>query len=141
MGQDTAQALSAIKAHLTAACPSDIALTIHDNDTGAPAFSLPEKHPLVMAARNVLQQTTGQVPVLVRLGATVPITVIFQEMLGLQTLMFGYNLPDEDVHAPNEFFRIASLAEGLSTWPRLLEELSTFGCADFRPVEISVSAA
>lgn len=140
-GQDTRQALSAIKAHLTNICPPDVALTIHDNDTGAPAFSLPETHPLVMAASKVLQKATGQVPVLVRLGATVPITVIFQEMLELQTLMFGFNLPDEDVHAPNEFFRIASLAEGLSAWPRLLEELGEFECADFRPVETSVSAA
>ncbi|MFK4529207.1 acetylornithine deacetylase/succinyl-diaminopimelate desuccinylase-like protein [Bradyrhizobium japonicum] len=132
-GQDTHRALNAIKAHLTAICPPDVALTAHDNDTGTPAFSLPESHPLVMAASKVLQEATGQVPVLVRLGATVPITVIFQEMLRLQTLMFGFNLPDEDVHAPNEFFCIASVAEGLSTWPRLLEELGTFECVDFRP--------
>lgn len=138
-GQDVDRALAAIKAHLHAACPPGIELTIHDPGPRAEAFSLPENHPLVVAANKVLRETTGQVPVLVRLGATVPITVIFQEMLGLQTLMFGFNLPDEDVHAPNEFFRIASIGEGLSAWPRLLEELGKFERADFRPIEADPS--
>ncbi len=58
------------------------------------------EHPLVQAATTVLRKTSGQEPVHVRLGATVPITAIFKETLGLDTLMFGFNLPDEDVHAP-----------------------------------------
>jgi hypothetical protein len=87
---------------------------------------------LVLAAQKVLHDATGQEPVLVRLGATVPITAIFREMLGVQTLMFGFNLPDEDVHAPNEFFHIASLGQGLSAWPQLLEELGKFDCDEFR---------
>jgi hypothetical protein len=47
----------------------------------------------------------------VRLGASVPVTSIFKEMLGIDTLMFGFNLPDEDVHAPNEFDWTLLLAE------------------------------
>ncbi|MES0151742.1 hypothetical protein NKJ95_32000 [Mesorhizobium sp. M0012] len=38
-------------------------------------------------------------------------------------LMFGFALPDEDIYAPSEFFQLASLAEDLSAWPRLLEHV------------------
>jgi acetylornithine deacetylase/succinyl-diaminopimelate desuccinylase-like protein len=46
-------------------------------------------------------------------------------------MMFGLAMPDEDVHAPNEFFRLSSFDEGLRTWPMLLTELGTLSPADF----------
>ena len=45
--------------------------------------------------------------------------------------MFGFGLPDEDVHAPNEFFRLASLPLGLRGWVMLLDELGAFAPAAF----------
>ena len=45
--------------------------------------------------------------------------------------MFGLAMPDEDAHAPNEFFRLSSLAEGLRSWPMLLSELGTLAPTDF----------
>lgn len=131
-GQDPNKAVVALKEHLRAVCSPGVDLSIVDPDTGSPAFSLPKSHPLVLAAEKVLYEAMGQRAVLVRLGATVPITAIFRELLGVQTLMFGFNLPDEDVHAPNEFFHLSSLAQGLSAWPRLLEELGSFNGDEFR---------
>jgi acetylornithine deacetylase/succinyl-diaminopimelate desuccinylase-like protein len=48
------------------------------------------------------------------------------------TLAFGFAMLDEDVHAPNEFFRISSLHEGLTAWPLLLAELARYKPGDFR---------
>ena len=70
----------------------------------------------------------------VRLGATVPITAVLKETMGVETLMFGYNLPDEPVHAPNEFFPIASIEKGLRAWPRMLRELATFEPGQFHEI-------
>ncbi|WP_024511536.1 dipeptidase [Bradyrhizobium sp. ARR65] len=140
-GQDPRQASAAIKAHLRANCAPGVDLSIVDPETGCPAFSMPAKHPLVLAAQKVLYETTGQEPVLVRLGATVPITAIFGETLGVETLMFGFNLPDEDVHAPNEFFHLASIAQGLSAWARLLGELGEFDLERFRSAAREAEAA
>lgn len=134
-GQSIEQAVAALKAHLQSVTPQGVDITIDDPGTGAEAFSLPSGHPLVISARKVLREATGKDPVLVRLGASVPITVIFEELLDVQTLMFGFNLPDEDVHAPNEFFHVASLAQGLSAWPRLLTALGEFDSGSFRQDE------
>ncbi|MBA1145379.1 M20/M25/M40 family metallo-hydrolase [Mesorhizobium neociceri] len=140
-GQDPDEASDALKAHLCTVCPRDVELSIDDPGTGSKAFNLPTEHPLVLAAKKVLSEATGQEPALVRLGASIPITVIFQELLGLQTLMFGFALPDEDIHAPNEFFRLASLMEGLSAWPRLLEQLGEYSADEFRSMAAEAESA
>jgi acetylornithine deacetylase/succinyl-diaminopimelate desuccinylase-like protein len=69
----------------------------------------------------------------VRSGGTLPVAAIFREMLGIDTLAYGLAMPDEDVHAPNEFFRLSSLDEGLRTWPMLLSEVGKLSAADFAP--------
>ncbi|MFK4529296.1 acetylornithine deacetylase/succinyl-diaminopimelate desuccinylase-like protein [Bradyrhizobium japonicum] len=99
---------------------------------GSPAFTLAADHPLTQAGENVLRTIMAREPLHVRLGATVPITSIFKELLGVDTLMFGFNLPDEDVHAPNEFFRVSSIVLGLQAWSLLLQELARFAPAAFR---------
>jgi len=62
-----------------------------------------------------------------------PITDIFRDMLGIDSLTYGLAMPDEDIHAPNEFFRLSSLDEGLRSWPMLLTELGTLTAEDFAP--------
>ena len=55
-----------------------------------------------------------------------------KERLGIDTITFGIAMPDEDVHAPNEFFRLSSLEEGLRAWPLLLTELGKVAPEELR---------
>jgi acetylornithine deacetylase/succinyl-diaminopimelate desuccinylase-like protein len=123
-GQDSNDVLDQVVQHLHRQCPPGVSLDILSRHGGAPASTLSPDHPLVLAAETVLRNETGRQPVHVRLGASVPITAVFKEMLDIDTLMFGYNLPDEDVHAPNEFFRLKSIREGVRAWTLLLVELA-----------------
>ena len=43
--------------------------------------------------------------------------------LGLDTVFFSFSTADEDYHAPNEFFRVHRLHEGLEAWARYWEIL------------------
>lgn len=131
-GQDPQKVCEAVIAHLKAECPKGARLVIDAVQEGTPAYSLPATHPLVRAAQVVLRRTSGREPVLVRHAATVPIISIFKDKLGLDSLMFGYHLPDEDIHAPNEFFRLTSFAEGFEAWTLLLRELANYAPSDFR---------
>lgn len=131
-GQDPAQSMRAVLTHLQSRCPAGCDLEVLSLSEGSPASTLAPGHPLVQAAEAVLVAATGIRPIHVRLGASVPITALFKEVLGIDTLMFGYNLPDEDVHAPNEFFRLQSLRDGLQAWACLMERLGRFSPADFR---------
>lgn len=130
-GQDPAAARAAVERHLRRRCPPGATLEVRVLGGGSPASSLPRGHPLVRAARRVMAALTGQEPVPVRLAATVPVTALFTELLGVETLMFGFGLPDEDVHAPNEFFHLSSIPLGLRGWAMLLDELGRVAPAEF----------
>ncbi|WP_038365520.1 M20/M25/M40 family metallo-hydrolase [Bosea sp. UNC402CLCol] len=131
-GQDPEQAIQALQDHIRSVARPGVRIAFAGIGGGSPASTLAGHHPLVQAATRVLQRVWQRDPVHVRLGATVPITAIFKELLGMDTLMFGLNLPDEDVHAPNEFFHLDSIALGLRSWPLLLQELATFAPEEFR---------
>ena len=45
------------------------------------------------------------------------------QRLKAHSVMFGFALKDENLHAPNEFFRLSSFERGERAWPLLLERL------------------
>ena len=130
-GQEPAAAQEAVRRHLEAQCLAGVALEFHYRPGGTRAFVLGAQHPLLLAAERVTEWIHGRRPVRTRAGGTVPITTLFHESLGIDSLMFGLAMPDEDAHAPNEFFRLASLDEGLRSWPLLLTELGALAPEDF----------
>lgn len=131
-GMDPARAQRVVREHLLARAPAGMSLAFESGGPGTPAFTLGEGHPLLAAAESVIRRTTNGAPVRARAGGTIPITAIFKERLGIDTLTFGFAMPDEDVHAPNEFFRLSSLEEGLRAWPLLLTELAKVDPAALR---------
>jgi acetylornithine deacetylase/succinyl-diaminopimelate desuccinylase-like protein len=131
-GMDPAQAQARLREHLLARAPAGVVLDFTGRGGGTPAFTLREGHPLLVAAEAVVRRTTNRAPVRARAGGTIPITAIFKERLGIDTITFGFAKPDEDVHAPNEFFRLSSLEEGLRAWPLLLTELGKVAPEELR---------
>ncbi len=138
-GMDPKRAQMALRAHLEERVPKGVALMVAAERGGTPAPSLPEEHPLLLAASRVLERAYGQRAIPARMGGTLPVSAIFREMLGIDTLAYGLAMPDEDVHAPNEFFRLSSLDEGLRTWPMLLTELGSLSATDFAAYRHKVS--
>ena len=131
-GMDPGQAQARLRTHLLAHVPAGVQLELSPERGGTPAATLDEEHPMLRAALGVLEQVHGQRAYATRAGGTLPITAIFKEMLGMESMMFGLAMPDEDVHAPNEFFRLSSFDEGLRTWPMLLSALGTLSAGDFQ---------
>jgi acetylornithine deacetylase/succinyl-diaminopimelate desuccinylase-like protein len=58
------------------------------------------------------------------MGGTLPAAAMFEQVLGLKTLMFSFSTADERLHAPNEFFRLRRLREGMRAWAELLSLLA-----------------
>ena len=131
-GMDPAAAQARLRAHLQAHVAPGVQLELSSDQGGTPASTLDESHPMLRAALAVLERVHGQPAFAARAGGTIPITAIFAEMLGMPSMTFGLAMPDEDVHAPNEFFRLSSFDAGLKTWPMLLSELGKLSAADFR---------
>ena len=54
-------------------------------------------------------------PVFLRSGGTIPIVNHFQEWLGIPTVLMGFALPDDRIHAPNEKFHLPNFYRGITT--------------------------
>jgi acetylornithine deacetylase/succinyl-diaminopimelate desuccinylase-like protein len=63
-------------------------------------------------------------PEVVGMGGTVPIVTTFRDVLGVDTVFFSFSTADENIHAPNEFYRPERFRLGLQAWARLWRRLS-----------------
>jgi acetylornithine deacetylase/succinyl-diaminopimelate desuccinylase-like protein len=54
-------------------------------------------------------------PVFLRSGGSVPAASIFERHLGIPTVLMGFALPDDHVHAPNEKFHLPNFFQGIET--------------------------
>jgi acetylornithine deacetylase/succinyl-diaminopimelate desuccinylase-like protein len=104
--------------HLEAHVPPGTRLSLSLADHGSRAAHIAKDHFALKAADDALYATYGVRPLLVRMGGTVPISELFQRHMGLDTVFFSFSTADEDFHAPNEFFRLHRLHEGLEAWAR-----------------------
>jgi acetylornithine deacetylase/succinyl-diaminopimelate desuccinylase-like protein len=132
-GQEPACVQEAVLRHLRAHCPPGATLSVTDERGWAGAYELPGAHPLLAAAEEALEETTGDSPIRVRIGATLPLTEIVSRTLGLDTVMFSFSTADEDYHAPNEFLRLSAIDEGLAAWVALLRRVGAQSPDDYAP--------
>jgi len=121
--QDPNEVVELVARHLERHVPPGARLTITPGEDRARSASIARNHPVLKTAEAALQDTYGVAPLIVRMGGTVPVAEIFQRLLGLDTVYFSFSTGDEDFHAPNEFFRVHRLYEGLAAWARLWERL------------------
>jgi acetylornithine deacetylase/succinyl-diaminopimelate desuccinylase-like protein len=132
-GQNPATAQAAVIAHLNAQVPDGATLEISGERGASGAYAVPPEHPLLAAASAALEITTGCAPLKVRIGASLPLTEIVKRVLGLDTVMFSFALSDENFHAPNEFFRLSSITDGLAAWVQILRQVAALDPDTFAP--------
>jgi len=121
--QDPDEVVARVARHLESHVPTGARLTITPGDHGARPCSIDRGNTALKAAAAALEATCGVAPLIVRMGGTLPVAEIFKRLLGLDTVYFSFSTGDEDFHAPNEFFRVYRLHEGLAAWARLWDIL------------------
>jgi acetylornithine deacetylase/succinyl-diaminopimelate desuccinylase-like protein len=129
-GQQPDRVFGAICEHAQRHCPDGVALRVtRQKGRGSAAFALPPDLPALGVIEEVLTGIYGTAPLRVAMGATLPVADIFRRRLGAETVFFSFATADEDYHAPNEFFRLASFRNGLIAWTRAL---AAFAAAPLR---------
>jgi acetylornithine deacetylase/succinyl-diaminopimelate desuccinylase-like protein len=123
--QDPEEVEALITRHLERHVPPGTTLTIDAGDHRAHPAHIARDHPVLKAAEAALAEVYGVRPLIVRMGGTVPVAEIFQRLMGLDTVYFSFSTGDEDFHAPNEFFRVHRLHEGLAAWAHLWDILGS----------------
>lgn len=125
--QDPGEIVALVTRHLESHVPAGTRLEVKPNDHGARPAHIASDHFALKAADAALHAVYGVRPLIVRMGGTVPISELFQRHMSLDTVFFSFSTADEDYHAPNEFFRVHRLHEGLEAWARYWELLGEAG--------------
>jgi acetylornithine deacetylase/succinyl-diaminopimelate desuccinylase-like protein len=123
--QHPAQIAQLVKAHVERLAPPGVTVDV----TILPNAALPYRSPVDFAgnraAHAVLQELYGKEPLYTRTGGSVPLLTMFHTELGADTVTFGFGLPDEAIHSPNEFWRLSSFRKAQTGYCMLLYELAT----------------
>jgi acetylornithine deacetylase/succinyl-diaminopimelate desuccinylase-like protein len=75
--------------------------------------------PAMRLAAEALERACGTAPAFVRSGGSIPVVAEFAAR-GIPTVVSGFGLPDDDIHAPNESYRLRSLELGEAAARELL---------------------
>lgn len=70
----------------------------------------------VKAAQKALQEVFGVKPVFRREGGSVPVVSDIQRILGIDSVIMGFGLPDDNLHAPNEKQHIPTFFKGIEAY-------------------------
>ncbi len=92
---------------------------IHSGD----ACLIPVDNHYIQSATRALHEVWGKDTVFIRSGGSIPIVGDFDRYLGLPSVMMGFGLPDDNLHAPNEKFNLKNFELGIQSLIRFLEEV------------------
>ncbi len=101
-----------------------VELAVH---TQARPVLLREDAPAMPETAAALEEAFGRRPVPVRFGASVPITELFQRLLGVDPVLLGFGVPEDNIHSPNESFALEQFHRGTVTCAALLQNVARSG--------------
>ncbi len=118
-GQDPDRIVAAFKGFMAEHVPDDVRLAF-DVFSSSRAIEVPRDSRFVQAARQVLADEYGRPAVLIGSGGSIPVVESLKRLLGLDSLLLGFGLDDDQTHSPNEKFEVRCFHHGLRTHARLL---------------------
>jgi len=121
--QDPDKIFDCLKSHVLNNLSPGITAEVKRLPGSGDPFLIPRGHNASKVAKDILAEVYGKEPYITRLGGTIPVSAIFLKELGVHTTMFGFSIGDENLHAPNEFFRLKNFRRGLRAYCLLLERL------------------
>jgi len=86
--------------------------------SAAPASVVPTDSRWIAAAAEAMHQVFQKKTVYIRAGGSIPIVGLFQKHLGIASVMMGFGLPDDHLHAPNEKFHLRNFYRGIKAVAR-----------------------
>ncbi|HOQ31328.1 MAG TPA: dipeptidase [Candidatus Hydrogenedens sp.] len=103
-------------------CPSEMEWNLSLHSCSPPAL-MNLKSPYMQSAITALTEEFGRAPLFRREGGSVPVVAWLQQILGLDSIMLGFALPDDGIHGPNEHQNLPLLKKGIRVHCRFYEEL------------------
>ena len=115
--------VASFRRFVAARTPPGVRCDVHTGATARPVL-LKTDSPAMRAGKAALAEAFGAEPALVRCGASVPVTEQIQRLLGLDAVLMGFGLPDDNLHSPNEHFHLDQLWRGAHAAAAFMQQLA-----------------
>ena len=91
--------------HFKKIAPPYVTVTVNPHHGGEAAVT-PTDSIAYKAASKAMEEAFGKKPIPTRGGGSIPIVALFEEELGLKTILFGFGLDSDNIHSPNEHYGV-----------------------------------
>ncbi len=109
--------------HFESIAPKAVKVAVTPHHGGEAAVT-PTDSKAYRAASRAMEKTFGKKPIPTRGGGSIPIVALFEEVLGLKTVLFGFGLDSDAIHSPNEKYGLFNYYKGIETIPYFYEYFS-----------------
>lgn len=120
--QDPHDVEAQLRAYLEAHAPDSVRWTLKSMHGGYPSISARDSRG-VKALVRAMQAEFGRKPFFKREGGSIPVVADMQQILGIDSVLTGFGLPDDNLHAPNEKLNLTVWKRGIKTLVRFFFEL------------------
>jgi acetylornithine deacetylase/succinyl-diaminopimelate desuccinylase-like protein len=112
-----------LETYLAENVPSGISWELMDLSSCMPGI-IDRNSDAVKAASRALECVWGKSPLFKREGGSVPVVGLISEILGVNSLLLGFGLPDDNLHAPNEKLHLPNYFRGIDTYIHFMYEIA-----------------
>jgi acetylornithine deacetylase/succinyl-diaminopimelate desuccinylase-like protein len=102
--------------HFVSIAPKGVRVVVNPHHGGEPVVTPIDSFAYQSAAK-AYEKTFGKTPIPVRSGGSIPIIALFEQELGLKTVMMGFGLDSDAIHSPNEHYGLFNFYKGIETIP------------------------
>lgn len=114
--QDPDEITDLFTKHFESIAPASVKVKVTAHHGGQPYVS-PTDSIAYAAASKAMEEAFGKKPIPVRSGGSIPIVSLFEEELGMKTILFGFGLDSDAIHSPNEHYGLFNFYKGIETIP------------------------
>jgi len=121
--QDPLKIRESFRQMVREALPADVSVEFKDHGAG-PASTMATDDPAFEAARQALSDEWPRPAAFVGAGGSIPVAGYFKEILGMNSMLIGFGLDNDQIHSPNEKYDVRSFHKGTRSWVRILDALA-----------------
>ena len=114
---------ASLKTYLQENVPETVSWEL-DYMSGAPAYINESDTPGLDIFINALNDTWGVQPLMKREGGSIPVATSMRKILGIDSIITGFGLPDDQIHSPNERLHVTTHQKGVEALIRFFTQLS-----------------
>ena len=111
-GMTPAKSFARFKSYIKNLSPAGVKVEVRLIHSGDPCLVRVD-NPFIQAATRALKEVWGKETVFIRSGGSIPIVGDFDRYLNVPSVMMGFGLPDDCIHAPNEKFHLKNFELGI----------------------------